>query len=287
MFYRNVLTVFLSFVAIALATTPAVYPGFTKVWSNNFAGSADTLPSTSTWNIISGDTNGNAEWQRYTKTTKNVRITGKGSLQLIPRADKTAPNGWTSGRIESKYTFTPTAGKITRIQANLRLGGNAKLNKQGIWPAFWLLGQSYRTGTKWPASGEVDIMENINGQKIGYGGVHCDVAQGGRCNEPNGVVNTVSIPDAAYHNWRVDFNRKESDWKKQSITWSRDGTVYHKVLGSDIGSAAVWKTLCQSPLYIIFNVAIGGFWPGSPNSKTWGGNGSLMEIAYVAQYVST
>lgn len=286
MFYHRVFTVFLSLFAVAFALAPPSYAGFSKVWTSDFAGKANTLPSTTKWNLITGDKNGNAEYQRYTKSNKNMRITGKGTLQLIPRYDTSAPNKWTSGRIESKYTFTPTAGKITRVESKLRLGGNAKIHKQGLWPAFWILGNSYRKGTKWPACGEIDILENINGQKLAYGGVHCDVSQGGICNEPSGIVDTTNIPDASYHIWRVDFNRKSSSWKSQSITWSRDGKVFNTVTGAQIGNAAVWKTLCQSPLYIIFNVAVGGYWPGAPNSKTWGGAGSLMEIGYVAQYVS-
>ncbi len=32
---------------------------------------------------------------------------------------------------------------------------------QGYWPAFWSLGNSYRTGTAWPTSGEIDTMESM------------------------------------------------------------------------------------------------------------------------------
>ena len=32
---------------------------------------------------------------------------------------------------------------------------------QGIWPAFWMLGNDIFTTNPWPASGEIDIMENI------------------------------------------------------------------------------------------------------------------------------
>ncbi|KAK7432131.1 hypothetical protein QQZ08_001421 [Neonectria magnoliae] len=286
MSFRQVFTVFFSLLSLALAWAPPVYSGYSQVWVSSFEGAADSPPPTSQWNLIAGGVVNNGEYQRYTKSKVNLRLSGKGTLQLIPRGDKTAPMGWTSGRVESNYKFTPVAGKLTRIQARLRLGGSPMVNKKGIWPAFWILGNSNRHGTKWPASGEIDIMENINGQKLGYGGVHCDVTPGGICNEPSGIVSTIAIPDSNYHTWYVEFNRKSNTFTEQSITWYMDGKKFHSVTGAQIASAAVWKTLCQEPLFIILNVAVGGDWTGPPNSKTLGGAGSMMEVAYVAHYVS-
>jgi beta-glucanase (GH16 family) len=286
MSYRQVFAIFISFLAIALAWEPPVYGGYSRVWASTFQGNADGLPPTSEWNLITGDKNFNNEYQRYTKTKNNLRLSGQGTLQLIPRGDKTAPRGWTSGRVESNYKFTPAAGKITRVQSRLRLAGNAKEHKQGLWPAFWILGNSNRHGTAWPASGELDIMENINGQTVAYGGMHCDKSPGGICNEPSGIVAKTSLADNKYHTWRVEFNRKSSNYKEQYITWSMDGNQFNKITGAQIGNAAVWKTVCQSDLFIILNVAVGGYWPGDPNSQTWGGAGSMMEVAYVAHYVS-
>ena len=33
----------------------------------------------------------------------------------------------------------------------------------GYWPAFWALGSPMRTGGGWPTSGELDMMEDVNG----------------------------------------------------------------------------------------------------------------------------
>ncbi|KAF5589855.1 endo-1 3(4)-beta-glucanase [Fusarium pseudoanthophilum] len=285
MFSPWIFTVFTCLFAIAAAVTPPAYSGYTTVWQQGFDGQANTFPSTSTWNIIERVKNYNNEVQAYVKSTSVLRQTGKNTLQLIPRFSSKTKK-WTSARIESTYTLTPKLGKITRVEASLRLGGNSARSKQGIWPAFWLLGDAIRNGVEWPACGEVDIMENVNGQKIGYGAVHCDKAPGGICNEPNGIASNVQLPDSKYHVWRVQFDRRSSNLRSQSITWYLDGRVFHRVTGAQVNNTKVWKSLCHSPMFVIFNVAVGGDWPGVPNSSTKDGIGNHMEVEYVAHYVS-
>ncbi|KAF4465811.1 endo-13(4)-beta-glucanase [Fusarium albosuccineum] len=260
MSYRWIFTTLAYLVAFAAAWQPPSYSGYSLVWQQNFRGSWGELPSTSTWNIIVRDKNYNNELQRYTKDKSNLRLSGKSTLQLIPQYTTSAPNNWTSARIESKYTFTPTAGKITRLEASLRLAGNPQLRKQGIWPAFWLLGDSNRQGVTWPECGEIDIMENINGEKIGYASLHCDKYPNGICNEPVGIAAQTSLLDSKYHVWRVSIDRRNSNYKSQSITWYLDGKIFHKVTGTKIGNATVWKALAQSPVFVILNVAVGGDW---------------------------
>ncbi|KAF4996296.1 hypothetical protein FGRMN_4547 [Fusarium graminum] len=285
MFSSWIFTILTCLFVVATARQPPSYSGFTRVWHQGFEGQAGTLPSTNTWDIIQKEKNYNNEVQAYVKSTSNVRKTGQDSLMLIPQFSD-SKRKWTSGRIESKYTITPKVGRVTRVESSLRLGGNSARSKQGIWPAFWLLGESIRKGVQWPACGELDIMENVNGQNIGYGAAHCDRSPGGICNEPNGRGNNVQLPDSKFHTWRIDFDRRNSNLKSQTITWYLDGRVFHRLTGGQIGDAKTWKTLCHSPLFVIFNVAVGGDWPGAPNSNTKDGIGNHMEIAYVAHYVS-
>uniref|UniRef100_A0A8H7K6N6 GH16 domain-containing protein n=1 Tax=Bionectria ochroleuca TaxID=29856 RepID=A0A8H7K6N6_BIOOC len=164
--------------------------------------------------------------------------------------------GWTSGRIESQYSLTPANGKITRIEAFIMFGENLPVNKQ-----------------------EIDVMEAINGILTGHGTVHCDTCSGG-------ITGTIKIPDQAWHLWRVEIGRREPNYQDEAIIWYLDGNQFHKVTGSHLGSPDAWAVLTQSPLFIIFNVAVGGDWPGYPKSNTLDGYGSRMEVAYVAHYTS-
>jgi hypothetical protein len=60
------------------------------------------------------------------------------------------------------------------IQAEILLGGAPKKNQSGIWPSFWLLGESYRNGgdETWPMCGEIDIFENASGESFAIPAVH-------------------------------------------------------------------------------------------------------------------
>jgi beta-glucanase (GH16 family) len=278
----------LSLLSVASAIDSPTYSGFTRKWQANWKGAANTLPPVNDWNIIQSSVNDNNELQTYTNSNANLRYNGSEALQIIPRKDASAVRGWTSARIETKFTITPEAGKITRIESMLRIGGNQAKSKQGLWPAFWMMGDVFRSkGTKWPQCGELDIFENINGQTNVVGVAHCGTYPNGVCNEPVGLANTAPLLDNRMHVWRIEINRKPSNWADQTISWFSDGKQFHQIKGSQIGDSAVWATLAQAPMYLILNVAMGGNWPGPPNADTGDSYGSMMENNYVAWYVST
>ncbi|KAI5922478.1 family 16 glycosyl hydrolase [Camillea tinctor] len=282
--FKKVLTLALAATATTVSAEAVPgYSGYNTVWADTFDGAAGQMINTNNWNIITG-INVNNEWQQYTTSTNNMQLSGGATLQIVPRKDSSGQ--WTSARVESKYTFTPVAGGLTMGEAKIRFGDNAIANKQGIWPAFWLLGNSIRTGTAWPACGELDVMETVNGVLTGYGTAHCDVYPGGACNEPSGLAGTTAIPDQGWHTWRIVWDRRASSWTGETITWYRDGAQFQQISGAQIGSQSVWNSLAGSPVYFILNVAVGGNWPGAPNANTLDGWGSMMEVAYVSHYVS-
>ncbi|KAG6030242.1 hypothetical protein E4U19_000520 [Claviceps sp. Clav32 group G5] len=277
-------SVLLAFAASVQAGAPG-YPGFSLRWQDDFSGARGTSPNTRNWNIITGNLGVNGELQTYSSSTRNVQLSGANSLQIAPLRDGSARGGWTSGRLESKYVFTPTVGKITRVEASLRFGSNDQGAKKGIWPAWWMLGNSLRTGGKrWPECGEIDVMEQVNGQAIGHGTMHCQKDPGGICNEPGGIGSPVGFSNNGYHTWRVEFDRRSNDWRQQTVSWYLDGRNFHQVTGARINDLATWTTLCQSPMYFILNVAVGGSWPGAPTAATKDGFASGMEVGYVAHY---
>jgi beta-glucanase (GH16 family) len=129
---------------------------------------------------------------------------------------------------------------------------------QGMWPAFWMLGNDIGT-VGWPNSGEIDIMENV-----GYepGTVHGTIHGPGYSGSAGiGAGYTLSNGQSfsdAFHTFAVD-------WAPNSIKWSVDGVVYETRTPADLGSN---RWVFDHPFYMILNLAVGGYWPGDPNSST-------------------
>lgn len=261
----RLVVIFLLYISVVVRAWDAPkYHGFNTIWQETFRGPAGQLPNEGNWNILQGDLGVNNELQVYKRNTRNVQVSGGDTLQLVPWRDGSQPKGWTSGRMESRYTFTPQDGRLTRVEASVMFGPSPTANKQGIWPAWWMLGDAIRRGTGWPACGEIDIMETVNGILRGHGTVHCDVFPGGICNEGTGIGNAIGIPDQGWHTWRVEIDRRNPNFRDQSINWYMDGVRFHQVTGARIGNPNVWASLSQRPLFFILNVAVGGNWVRTP-----------------------
>lgn len=202
----------------------------------------------------------NNEAQTYTTSNQNLQLSGGDTVQLVPLKSPTGE--WTSARIESKATFTPARGKLTQFEAAIRFGDSPAAQKQGVWPAFWLLGDAIHHGTPWPLCGELDIMETVNGLPTAYGTTHCGNGdQGGPCNEPIGRGATVALPDNGWHTWTLQIDRTNGgDWRGEVIRWLVDGRVFHQMSGADVADEGIWATLAHSPMFVILNVAVGGNW---------------------------
>jgi len=246
----------------AFAWGPPFYPGYNVIWSDTFPGPDGGLPEQSKWNILEGYLRINNELETYMARPHEVQISGGETVQIVPWRNTSTPGGWTSGRLESKYTFTPQHGVKTMAEALIRFGPNPINTKKGIWPAFWFLGDSIRSGTEWPMCGELDVLETINGQLTGYGTAHCGVYPGGVCNEPQGRGATVNIPNQEWQRWRIlwDRSRSANRWQSETITWFLNDQQFHQLSGSQIGEKDVWESLAHQPLFFILNVAVGGDW---------------------------
>ncbi|KAF7552357.1 hypothetical protein G7046_g7438 [Stylonectria norvegica] len=271
----------LALIPLVSATYCPSINGMKIVWQETFIGCQGCSPNLKDWSIAL-DIDTNEEHQTYTSSNTNLQLSGGETLQIVPWK---SPSGeWTSGRIETHQSFTPQPGKKMRMQAKIRMGNAA--NKQGIWPAFWMLGDAMRHGTDWPLCGELDIFEQIDGDMAAYGTVHCQTDNGGVCNEPVGRQAHTAMPDNHFHSWAIVIDRTSGNWETESITWLMDGEPFNSLTGAQLGDQGTWSTLAHSPMYILLNVAVGGNWPGPPNAATDDGYGSMMEVQYVAVYES-
>ena len=260
MAFSQLLSVILLLSPIAFAGPYPNVDGFRIAWHEPFTGPGGSAVDDRNWHIALG-LHVNNEVQEYTTSSRNIQLSGGETVQLVPW--RASDGSWTSGRIESKTSFTPPAGKQFLLQASLRTGSNP--SKQGIWPAFWVLGDSVKRGVDWPMCGELDIFEQINGAMTSYATIHCQQAQGGICNEPIGKGTTTNIPNGEFHTWSLLWDRTPGDWRSQSITWLKDFQAFYRVSGAEVGDEGTWATLAHSPFYVILNVAVGGLFPVCPS----------------------
>ena len=244
-------------------------PGMKVVWSDEFtSNSVDTTK----WNFASGKGQNN-EQQLYGKD--DCHVSG-GTLKILP---KKTGDQWTSCRLESVSAWAPAKGGSVTYAAKIKLGKQGSGGSmKGVWPAFWALGDSMRHGTPWPGCGELDTMENINGDNELHGTAHC----GAECKD---FVDKGSFEGLGQ---KTQFDR--SQWNvyshtvsQDSITWFLNGKQYHKITKDQVSGS--WEAL-QKKFYVILNVAMGGNWPGMTEPGTVQGAAAGMEVQYVAVYQS-
>jgi len=212
----------------------AAAKSYQLVWSDEFDG---TSLNTSKWGYENGNLGVNNEKQYY--QTQNVAVSN-GNLVITARKESVGGQPYTSGRINSNGKFSTTYG---RIEANIKLPG-----VQGLWPAFWMLGNSISTpGVGWPRCGEIDIMEQVNTSTTVLGTIHWWNTQysyyGG---------NTVTTP-TNYHVYAVE-------WDASAIRWYVDGVQFHEanILNNINGTEEF-----HAPFFILLNIAVGGNLPGN------------------------
>jgi beta-glucanase (GH16 family) len=275
--------------AVSPAAIPAPPAGFTTTWSDDFTGGSGTGLDTGTWKYDTGPGSsfGTGEIETMTNSTANVYQDGAGHLVLKALHSGTDPNsGWTSGRVETQAaTFGAPAGGVVMMQASIQQPNLTTANGAGYWPAFWMLGSTLRSGTPWPTSGEVDILEDINSRSSVFGTLHCGTNPGGPCNESTGIGSgerACSGCQTAYHTYAVQIDRSVSP---EQIRWYLDGANYFTVNATQV-DATTWANAVDHPFFIIFDLAMGGGFPaafgGGPNAATV--SGGQLNVDYVAVY---
>jgi len=213
----------------------------TLAWSDEFDGA--TLDQSS-WNYEQGAGGwGNNELENYTNTAANVHL-DSGYLHISVL--NPSPGSYTSGRITTKGKHEFTYGRM-EIRAKLPEG-------QGIWPALWMLGANFASAG-WPACGEIDIMELL-GQtpSVVHGTLHWNSGghqmQGGLYELPAGKFSS------GFHTFTLI-------WTPNGFKWLVD---QHEYLF--INKAQVSAFPFDLSQFFIFNVAVGGNWPGNPDETT-------------------
>jgi beta-glucanase (GH16 family) len=229
---------------------------YTLSWHDEFNGPDQSLPDHSKWTYDTGGGGwGNHELEYYTDRPENAHIEN-GNLVITARQEPYSgsngvPRNYTSARLKTQSLFAQAYG---RFEARIKIPAG-----HGMWPAFWLLGENFPSAG-WPQCGEIDIMENI-GKEPGsvHGSLHGPVA-----NAP------ASDITAAFHlppgkNFSDDFHVYAVEWEPAAVRFYADSTLYATFTPQAPGGGP-W--VFDHPFFIILNLAVGGDWPGDPDSST-------------------
>ena len=228
---------------------------YVLAWSDEFDAPAGTPPNPDNWtyDLGTGCPNlcgwGNNELQNYTDRPENVAHDGEGHLVITAREESFGESDYTSARIRTEGLFSQRYG---RFEARIKLPRG-----QGIWPAFWMLGDDIRS-VGWPQCGEIDVMELL-GQTPDtvYGTVHGPGYSGGQS-----IGQTYQLANADFD---AGFHVFAVEWTESRITWFVDGEAYHRVRPQDLGNR---EWVFDDPFFLILNVAVGGNFPGNPDEST-------------------
>lgn len=193
---------------------------------------------------------GNQELQYYTDRPENIRVED-GMLHITAKREAFEGSEFTSAKIHTRGKFESTFG---RFEARIKLPFG-----QGIWPAFWLLGDDSDGTVIWPQIGEIDIME-YKGQepRTIHGSIHGPGYSAGQA-----VTTTYQLPTGRFD---TDFYVFAIEWGPDFIEYYVDDVHYFTVTPGSVGNNE-W-VFNDNTFYIILNVAVGGTFVGSPSSLT-------------------
>ena len=259
---------------LQIPTTFQVADGdlLTLVWNDEFDG-AQLDPET--WFFATGDGSemglppgwGNNELQYY--LPDNAQLVN-GVLEITARRESADSYNFTSGRINTQDRF---AFRYGRVEASIKFPSG-----QGLWPAFWMLSQNSPYG-EWAATGEIDIVEAVNLDGTGGNEIFATIHFGGAAAAgQNTSTETRYTPS---FDVTEDFHTYAFEWDESEMRWYVDGTLY-KEENSWSSAAAPYPAPFDQPFHILFNVAVGGNFPGSPNVST--PLPATMEVDWVRVY---
>ena len=156
------------------------------------------------------------------------------------------PNNYTSGRIDSRDKREFRYGTV---QARIKLPRGA-----GTWPAFWMLGDTAPGLPRWPAIGEVDILEAK--------GIEPTKAHHALHGATNGGSHWQRSTDTLGADWTAGWHVYGIRWSANRIEYQIDGVTRYVLTRGSIPSNAPW--VFNRQFHLLLNMAVGD-WGGRPN----------------------
>jgi beta-glucanase (GH16 family) len=254
------------------APTPVPTPTPTATPSNllfddEFNGAAGSAPDPTKWDTL----NDEAEWgiQCFVNDRSHVAVDGSGHLvETATYSSSGSPCGASTDYESGGITTGAAVGglfdfKYGTIEASIKVPCQSGT---GLWPAFW------SDGNDWPAGGEIDYLEVMDGQG------------------PDDAEQSLHGPSGSGH-WNIDssniatspwcgaYHTYGAIWSSGKIQFTIDGTVTHTITPGNVPSGGTWPyDTSNERLLLDLQVGNSG---GTPNSSTFP---QSMYVDYVRVY---
>lgn len=232
-------------------------------WSDEF--DEDGMVNEEYWTYEKGFVR-NQEIQYYTEARpENCRVENGHLIITGRKEDRSFGNTeYSDGTITSASIITnkKLSWKYGRFEVRAKVPAG-----KGPWPAFWAKGDSQNTGDRWPACGEIDIMEySAKGpamyQNIIFG------------EDANSVQQEVKITEKDFSD---DFHIYSMDWNENRIVFAIDHIVTNTI---DLNE--IHPNPFRQKFSILLNLAL-----GASTDRTLGGklDPEVLPVEFIVDYV--
>ncbi|PZX51295.1 glycosyl hydrolase family 16 [Algoriphagus ratkowskyi] len=231
-------------------SSPISYEGYSNVFTEEF----NSASFDEDWNFIQGNGCpeacgwGSGELQSHNKD--NVEILN-GNLIITAKKETIGDSQYTSGRISTLDTFSLTFGRID-VRAKLPKG-------QGLWAGVWLLGDKIKE-VSWPTPGHISLLEMRGGEIDGRNNTLVGKIIYGTPKNVQTFSNFTSLENGIFND---KFHVFSIIWEPNKIQWLLNDKVYFE----KIIDASMIDTFTK-PFHLNINLAVGGQFPGNPNTST-------------------
>lgn len=201
--------------------------------------------------------------KRYTYMPSNLTVEDS-NLVLTARRECYRGGNYTSASINTGNKFSFQYGRL-EMRAKLPYG-------EGLWPALWLMGDSYfehLDWDAWPRCGEIDVMQFIgiggeedrdrrdayqseylsvyNNKIVGNNRTTCNLHWGVDRQHHKQSGTSYSLPEGVFAD---DYHIFAVEWTEEAIEWYVDDTLIHRV---DINQPDMLDTF-HKPHWIILSL---------------------------------
>lgn len=205
------------------------------VFEDNFEGSS-SQPDPQKWKLAK---KGDDTWNRYLSESYDQAYQKDGYLYLFGML---VDGEYKTGAIETQGLHYFTDGQVKCRARFLR-------QPQGNHTGIWMMPEPGSQTQKWPKSGEIDIMEHLDDQKVIYETVHF-------WNEEAQMDDSKDTKVAVDND---DFNVYGVIWDNKSLSFTVNGEVKFTYSNEDPGSTQFsYQYPFTEPFYLILSQSLGG-----------------------------